>query len=211
MRLSPWDLIAPLGITYPLNNFLIDVKLPYSGELTDKWITDGNDDGFTFSIGTNANEKVYLNVYHTQKSNLSLGQSITQGEIFGSLTHTLNFGGWNETKVHFTLFNPAPDGNTDFLGNIHPLDITSFMLPPTMQAMFTNNINLLITYQGENYCNMTSTQKINAILATYLPNAGFCVDGTKVKYCGTNASFKGLSFTETTYDERSIILVPNNK
>ena len=208
----PGDLIIPLGTTKPLDNFTIDVTLPYSGKLVDKWITQGGDDGFTFFIGNNHGKKVYLNIYHTTKSSLSVGQVFKQGDYFGSLTYTKDYGGWNETKVHLTLFNPAPNGSTDFLGsNITPLDITSYALPPTMQAMFVNHMKLLITYQGENWCNMTSAQKINAILGEYLPNAGFCVDGTKVSYCGKNDLFQGINFTQATYDERSVMFTPVNK
>lgn len=208
----PGETIIPLGTTKPLENFTIDVKLPYSGKLIDKWVTDGKDDGFTFFIGNNEGKKVYLNVYHTTKSNISVGQIFKQGEYFGSLTYTKNYGGWNETKVHLTLFNPAPNGSTDFLGsNITPLDITSYALPPTMKAMSENHIKLLIIYEGENWCNMKSSQKISTILEKFLPNAGFCVDKAKVSYCGKNELFQGIAFTQATYDERSVMLTPVNK
>jgi hypothetical protein len=208
----PGDLIIPLGTSKPLDNFTIDVKLPYSGKLVKKWLTEGKDDGFTFFIGNSEGKNVYLNVYHTTKSSLSVGQIFKQEDFFGSLTYTKNYGGWDETKVHLTLFNPAADGGTDFLGsNITPLDITSYALPPTMKAMFENRIKLLITYQGDNWCNMKSSQKISSILDKYLPNAGFCVDGAKVSYCGKNNLFQGINFTQTTYDERSVMLTPVNK
>ena len=207
----PGDLIIPLGSTTPYDNFNIDVMMPYSGKLVRQWTTEGGDDGFTFYLGKNGGEDIYLNIYHTNVSNLSGGQYLNQGEIFGSLTYTNNFGGWNETKVHLTLFNPAEDGGLDFLGDeIQIIDITSLALPITMQAMYQYNQSLLLTYQGDNWCNMTSNEKINILLEKYLPEAGFCIDGNIVTYCGSKEELNGLRFTQYKwrFDDRSIMLIP---
>ena len=205
----PGDLIMPIGSFTPYKDFNIEAKLPYSGILNRKWTTQGGDDGFTFFLGTSNGKKVYLNVYHTQKSNLLLDQALEQGDIFGSLNFTSKHGDWCEAPIHLTLFNPAPNGGTDFLGDdINLLDLSSYALPPMMKAVFNNKSKMVLIYEGENWCNMTSSQKIDKLLNETLKKARFCVDEEKVMYCGINQDFFGLNFTQYTYDERSIMLIP---
>ena len=208
----PGDLIDMLESSIYYENFLIDAYLPYSGILVDSWITQGNDDGFTFFLGKNDDKKVYLNAYHTQLSHNSINQQFQQGDVFGSLTYTRDHCncGWYETKVHFTLFNPAPNGGLDFLRDVvNILDITRYALPPTMQAAYKYDLKLLITYEGPNYCDMSPQQKVDAILATYLPNAGYCIDGLEISYCGNNSGHNGERFEYYKWnDARSIMLTP---
>ena len=79
-----------------------------------------------------------------------------------------------------------------------------------MQAAYNYDLKVMITYEGPNYCDMTPRQKFDAILMTYLPNAGFCVDGLNVSYCGINSELSGENFTYTLWnDSRSIMLTPN--
>jgi len=79
-----------------------------------------------------------------------------------------------------------------------------------MQAVYQYDLKLLLTYQGDNWCNMTSAEKINILLEKYLPEAGFCVDGNIVTYCGPREEFLGLTFTQykVKFDDRSIMLTP---
>ena len=66
-----------------------------------------------------------------------------------------------------------------------------------------------ITYLGANYCYMTPKQEVDAILKTYLPNAGFCINGANITYCGNNLFFADPKFTQSTFDDdRSVMLKP---
>jgi hypothetical protein len=79
-----------------------------------------------------------------------------------------------------------------------------------MQAAYQNDLRLLIVYEGPNSCDMNAQQKIDAILSTYLPNAGFCIEGQRISYCGKNTNYNGLVFTYTRWnDSRSIMLRPS--
>lgn len=67
----PGDQISMLHSTNFFEDFLIDVKMPYSGKLKTSWITEGDDDAFVFFVGSKDGEEVYLNSYHTTQSNIS--------------------------------------------------------------------------------------------------------------------------------------------
>jgi len=78
-----------------------------------------------------------------------------------------------------------------------------------MQAAYKYDLKLLITYEGPNYCDMSPQQKVDAILATYLPNAGYCIDGLEISYCGNNSGHNGERFEYYKWnDARSIMLTP---
>ena len=204
----PGDAIIPIGSTKVLKDFVIDVKMPYAGKLKNSWIPGGGGEAFTFYIGQSGGKPAYLDMYHTTSSSFSRTEWIMQGEVFGFLSETMNYGGWNEAKVHFTLFNPSPSGGTDLRQGATAIPLAPIALPSTLKAMYENNTKLLITYEGGNWCNMKSAEKISAILNEYLPNTGFCVDGAKVSYCGKNDLFQGIIFTQVKYDERSVMLTP---
>jgi hypothetical protein len=85
-------------------------------------------------------------------------------------------------------------------------DIAPYAIPPTLRAGSIHSQPVVIVYEGVNYCNMTSREKIAAILDNYLPDAGFCIDGNLVTYCGDIPDFQGLAFTQQAFDERSVIL-----
>jgi hypothetical protein len=207
----PGDAIIPIGSTKALSGFVIDVRMPYTAKLKNSWVPGGGGEAFTFFIGQSKGKSVYLDMYHTTSSSFSKTEWIMQGEVFGVLSQTMNYGGWNEAKVHFTLFNPSPSGGTDLRQGATAIPLAPIALPPTLEQMFINNTKLLIIYQGDNWCNMKSAQKINTILEEYLPNAGFCVDGSKVSYCDKNDLFQGITFTQAKYDERSVMLTPVNR
>jgi hypothetical protein len=87
------------------------------------------------------------------------------------------------------------------------IDLFPYAIGPTLRAMYDHNVQLLIRYEGANYCNMSSQQKALAIL-TLLGDAGFCVEGSAVTYCGTSETFQGLAFRQYTYDDRTVLLQP---
>jgi hypothetical protein len=104
-----------------------------------------------------------------------------------------------------------PGGGTDLRQGATAIPLAPIGLPLTLEQMFIYNTKLLIPYQGDNWCNMKSAQKISTILEKYLPNAGFCVDKAKVYYCRKNELFQRITFTQGTYDERSVMLTPIKK
>jgi hypothetical protein len=190
----------------PTIAFDFPVYMPYDGELKRSWITEalgpnrGGDLGFTFYVGDKDSHQYYLGVYHTDISPLKIGDIVPAGQVFAHLNRAKDNGLW-ESKIHLTLL---VDG-TDFM-SANTADIAPYAIPPTLKAAHVHGENVVIRYEGPNYCNMTSPEKIEAILNDYLPNAGFCVDGSSVNYCGANSDFQGIAFTQQTLDERSVIL-----
>jgi len=210
----PGDCLIPLiNVAGELDDFDIPVIMPYDGVLERSWVTDpvgehsGADLGFTFYVGDMGGHAYYLDVYHTDTSPLEIGDVVTAGQVFAHLNRAkFSFGPW-ESKIHITLL---VDG-TDFMST-ETADIAPFALPGTLKAAHLQGQSVAIVYEGPNFCNMTSPEKIARIVNDYLPNAGFCTDGALVTYCGSDPRFQGLSFTQRQlpphWDGRGIELVP---
>ena len=204
----PGDIIIPITSGINLSGFSMDVLAPYSGELVKTWLDWRGEECLTLDIGYASNQKYHIDMYHTNTNTLARGGTIFGGNIIGALTNTYNNGGIEEAKVHLTLY--AGSELSDPLNeNLAPgaVDLFPYAIGPTLRAMYDANVQLLIRYEGANYCNMNSQQKIEAIL-TLLVEAGFCVDGSTVTYCGSQDTFQGLSFRQSAYDQRTILLRP---
>jgi hypothetical protein len=202
----PGDVIAAFGISeQDVAGFNIDVRMPYAGRLARAWTPGGGGEAFTFELGQYKGRALMLDSYHTNRSRLSLGQVIRQGDVYAHLTTTFRYGGWRESKIHLTLFH-----GTDFMRapTSDIVDLAPFALPAALQATHANLVDLVIIYEGAHWCRMSQEEKVQAILSVYLPGAGFCVDGARVRYCGTKEIYRGLLFTQTTNDARSVILRP---
>jgi hypothetical protein len=207
----PGDVIAPLGIIgRDISEFNIDVKMPYSGKLVNKWSPHGGGEGFTFELGQLNGRTVNLDSYHTSSSDLSLNQQVQQGNVYAHLDTTFRYDGLRGASVHLTLLYTGRNGAVDFMraATSDILDLAAYALPPTLRAMYENDTDLLIVYEGASWCEMTQQEKIQAILSGYLPNAGFCIDGSRVNYCGSQEAYQGLAFSQYVYDARSVILQP---
>jgi hypothetical protein len=206
----PGDVITALGVySQPTGEFEFTVALPYDGELVHRWITEsdgpnrGGDIGMTFYVGEMGGDQYYFDVYHTDVSDLAEGDIVQGGQVFALLNRPKDNGLW-ESKIHIAGLK----NGTDFMST-DTIDISPYAIPPTLKAAHALSENVVLRYDGPNYCNMTTDQKIAVLLGPYLENAGFCVDGGAVNYCGDDPRFQGLSFTQETFDERSIILIPN--
>jgi hypothetical protein len=203
----PGDILVPLGVNQqPAIAFDFPVVMPYDGKLERSWVTQvlgpnrGGDLGFTFYVGDMDGHRYYLDVYHTDTSQLEIGDFVPAGQVFAHQNRAKDNGLW-VSVVHLTLL---VDG-TDFMST-QTADIAPFAIPPTLKVAHAIGENVVLRFEGPNYCNMDSPQKIAALLNDYLPNAGFCVEGNSVNYCGANPAFQGLAFTQQTFDERSVIL-----
>ncbi len=206
----PGDVLVALGV-YPQrpSEFEFTVAMPYDGELVHRWITEsdgpdrGGDIGMTFYVGEMGGDQYYFDIYHTDVSDLVEGDIVQRGQVIALLNRPKYNTYW-VSVIHITgLVN-----GQDFMST-ETIDISPYAIPPTLKAAHAISETIEMIYEGPNYCNMNTDQMIAAMLDRYLPNAGFCVDGGAVNYCGDDPRFQGLSFTQETFDERSIILIPN--
>lgn len=204
----PGDIIIPMTADSTLSGFGLNVIAPYSGTLVKNWKDWRGEECLTLDIGYASNIPYHFDVYHANTNTLGPGEFIQGGNFIGLLTNTYDNGGVEEAKVHFTLY--AGSGLSDPLREyLAPgaVDLFPYAIGPTLRAMYDNNVQLLIRYEGANYCNMNSSQKIAAILDK-LADAGFGVDGSRLTYMGSLETYQGLIFTQSTLDERTVMLQP---
>jgi hypothetical protein len=174
-----------------------DVFAPYSGIVQNIYTEAGGGGAvITFYLGENNSTPSYLDIIHIDNVFVEENQWVEQGDKIAELT-TFREHGSLIIQLHLALAR-------DRSAFDHPenyLDITPFLIPTLLLEARRTMMDIVITYEGPNYCNMNSLEKINA-LTGYVSRAGYVVEGNEI------LDPNGNIFHWTKYDERSIKIKP---
>ena len=197
------DIVSPVGLlNSPWTAPNILVYSPYDAVVYDICPAGGGGLTVVLSLGRDeSGVEYFLDIAHIDKFYYDVGDEISNGQLIAEMDTWRIHGDYYEMQLHLGLAR-------DFSGFPHPENyqiIAEILLPEMLSESKKFSTPVLFTYEGPNFCNMSSSEKINALFG-YLEKAGFSIMGNDIL---SGDGQREILFTWYQWDYRSILISPN--
>lgn len=197
------DGVSPAGLpqSAPVAPNIL-VYSPYDATISNMYPAGGGGLTVVLKLGKDESGVSYfLDIAHVDKFYFDVGDEISEGQLIAEMDTWRIHGGYYEMQLHLGMAK-------DFSNFDHPENyqtLADILLPKLLTESSKHTEPVLFTYEGPNFCNMISYEKINALLH-YLETAGFTVTGNNIV---SDNKLGDLSFSWYQWDNRSILISPN--